>query len=136
MFWRRELFLDEEYISKKIIADINLAKDELDTAKILFNSNKYRQSITHSYYAMFQAATALLTKKNIVAKSHESLIMLFGKEYLKTNIFDNNIFSFLTNARVNRRDSSYDSFATFHKKDAQIILENAEIFIQEVEKFI
>lgn len=74
--------MDEEYISKKVIADFNLAKDELDTAMILFNSYKYRQSVTHSYYAMFQAATALLTKKNLVAKSHEGLIMLFGREYI------------------------------------------------------
>ena len=37
-----EWFLDEEYISKKVIADFNLAKDELDTAMILFNSYKYR----------------------------------------------------------------------------------------------
>lgn len=128
--------MDEEYISQKVIADLNLSKDELDTAKILFNSSKYRQSITHSYYAMFQAATALLTKKNLVAKSHEGLIMLFGRDYIKTNIFDKKIFSFLTNARVSRRDSSYDSFAIFHKEDAQIILENAETFIQEVEKFL
>ncbi len=85
---------------------------------------------------MFQAATALLTKKNLVAKSHEGLIMLFGREYLKTNMFDKKIFSFLTNARVSRRDSSYDSFVIFHKEDAQIILENAETFSQEVEKFI
>ena len=61
--------MDEEYISKKVIADFNLAKDELDTARILFNLSKYRQSVTHSYYAMFQAATALLIKKNLVAKS-------------------------------------------------------------------
>ena len=117
-------------------ADLNLAHDELDTAKILFDLGKYRQSVTHSYYAMFQGATALLSKKNIVAKSHEGLIMLFGKEYIKTNIFDKEIFAYLTQARTDRKDSSYDSFATFNEKDVQTILENAEIFIQEVEKFI
>ena len=30
-----EWFLDEEYISKKVIADFNLAKDELDNNRIL-----------------------------------------------------------------------------------------------------
>ena len=128
--------MDEEYINKKVIADFNLAKDELDTAQILFNSGKYRQTITHSYYAMFQAATALLTKKDIVANSHEGLIMLFGREYIKTGIFDKKIFSYLTKARTERKDSSYDSFAVFNQKDAESILDNAETFVQEVKKFI
>lgn len=121
---------------KKIIADFNLAKDELDTAKILFDSYKYRQSITHSYYAMFQAATALLTKKNLIAKSHEGLIMLFGREYIKTGVFDKHVFGFLTKARTERKDSSYDSFAIFDEEDAKSQLENAETFILEAEKFI
>lgn len=128
--------MDEEYIRKKVIADFNLAKDELDTARILFDSSKYRQTVTHSYYAMFQAATALLTKKNIVAKSHEGLIMLFGREYIKTGIFDKRVFGFLTKARTDRKDSSYDSFATFSEEDAQSILKEAEIFIHEAEKLI
>lgn len=43
---------------------------------------------------------------------------------------------FLTKARTERKDSSYDSFAIFSEEDAHSILEEAEIFIQEAEKLI
>ena len=132
----RGLFLDEEYINRKVTADINLAKEEFDSAKILFEVGKYRQTVTHSYYAMFNAATALLTKKDIVANSHEGLIMFVGKEYVKNGIFDKEIFGFLTKTRVDRKDSSYDSLAIFTEEDAFESLNNSEIFIQEVEKLL
>jgi len=35
---------------------MDLAIEELSTAQLLYNSGVYRASITHSYYAIFNAA--------------------------------------------------------------------------------
>lgn len=36
------------------------AKDKLSSAKVLLENNKFKDSVSRSYYAMFSAARALL----------------------------------------------------------------------------
>lgn len=42
----------------KVIGNFNLAKEELLSAQILCEAGRYRDSVTLSYYAMFDAAKA------------------------------------------------------------------------------
>lgn len=48
---------------------MDLAIEELSMAQILFDAGKYRGSITHSYYAMFDAAKALLLTHDFIRKN-------------------------------------------------------------------
>ena len=136
MCWGRVLFLLDDNMNKKIDAELNLAKYELKSAKILLDAGQYRDSITHSYYAMFSASKALLLTKNYVVKTHEGLVRVFGREFIRDGDFDSEIFGYLTDARAMRRDTSYDSLAVFYKDDAEEKFYNAEEFISEVEKFL
>ena len=58
---------------------MKLAIEELSMAQILFDAGKYRGSITHSYYAMFDAAKALLLTHDFI--SNEINIINY-KDYL------------------------------------------------------
>ena len=49
---------------------MNLAIEELSMAQILYDAGKYRGSITHSYYAMFDAAKAYIKKH----KKHKKIL--------------------------------------------------------------
>lgn len=53
---------------------MDLAVDELSTAQILFDTGMYRGSVTHSYYAMFDAAKALLLSHDFVSKKHDTIL--------------------------------------------------------------
>lgn len=133
----RVLYLsDNEKINLKIDAELDLANYELKSAKILLDSGQYRDSITHSYYAMYSSAKALLLTKDYVAKTHEGLIMVFGREFICDGDFSKIIFAYLTEARSMRIDTSYDSLAKFSKDDAEEKYFNAEDFIAEIEKFL
>lgn len=35
---------------------LSVGKEKLDSAKVLFSNNKYKDSVSRSYYAMFSAA--------------------------------------------------------------------------------
>ena len=59
---------------------MDLAVEELSMAQILFDAGKYRGSITHSYYAMFDAAKALLLTHDFVSKKHDTTLSQFRKE--------------------------------------------------------
>ena len=76
-------FLLDNQQNMKIDAELNLAKYELKSAKILLDAGQYRDSITHSYYAMFSASKALLLTKDYTVKSHEGLVRVFGREFIK-----------------------------------------------------
>ena len=129
-------FLLDNDLEKKIEAELNLAKYEVKSAKILLDAGQYRDSITHSYYAMFSASKALLLTKDYTVKTHEGLVKVFGREFIRDGNFDSEIFGYLTDARAMRRDTSYDSLAVFDKDDAEEKFNNAEDFITEVEKFL
>lgn len=59
----RVLYLsDNEKINLKIDAELDLANYELKSAKILLDSGQYRDSITHSYYAMYSSASIIIDK--------------------------------------------------------------------------
>ena len=88
----------------------------LNLLKYYWMQVKYRDLITHSYYAMFSASKALLLTKDYTVKSHEGLVRVFGREFIRDGDFDSEIFGYLTDARAMRRDTSYDSLAVFYKK--------------------
>ena len=46
----------------------NTALETLEDSEIALNNNRYKMSINRSYYAVFYAATALLTKKGVKSK--------------------------------------------------------------------
>ena len=51
--------------------------EELETAALLLESNRYRTSISRAYYSMYYATQALLISENINTGTHKGLIKLF-----------------------------------------------------------
>ena len=131
------LFLSNEVsMDDKIDAEMNLAMCELKSAEILLDADQYRDSITHSYYAMFSASKALLLTKNYQVKTHEGLLRVFGREFIKEGDFSRDVFKYLTDAKDMRKDTCYDSLATFYFEDAEESFLNAKLFIAEIKKFL
>ena len=56
--------------------------------------------------------------------------------YIKTKIFDDNMSDIITKLFYIRVNSDYEDFYAISKKEVELQLKNAELFIQEVEKFL
>ncbi|MFH1963405.1 MAG: HEPN domain-containing protein [bacterium] len=70
---------------KKLISKhLEIAQERLKTAEAALNIGSYRDSISRSYYAFLDAATACLITKDLVPQSHASAIALFGLHFVKT----------------------------------------------------
>ena len=85
---------------------MDLAVEELSMAQILFDAGKYRGSITHSYYAMFDAAKALLLTHDFVSKKHDTILSQFSKEFVHENDFSQDIYTYYSNAKKLRKSPS------------------------------
>ena len=115
---------------------IEIAMDDLESSKLLFEAEKYRNSITLSYYAMFSLARALLLKKGCEPKTHTGVIKLLGEKYVLEEGFNAELASKFSRARTLREDASYANYDDFDKDAAKNIIWLAEEFIEESKKFI
>jgi len=115
---------------------MDLAVEELSMAQILFDAGKYRGSITHSYYAMFDAAKALLLTHDFISKKHDTILAQFSKDFVHDGNFNQDIYVYYSNAKKLRRKSSYDFTVDFNKQEAFDCLVQAEEFIAEAKKFL
>jgi uncharacterized protein (UPF0332 family) len=112
------------------------ARGDLESSKTLFDISKFAQSINRSYYAMFHAARAILALDKFDSKTHSGVISFFIHNYTKTGKFDDRYGKMLKNAEKIRINSDYVDFYIADKETAQLQLNNAECFLEMVEKFL
>jgi len=64
------------------------AYESLESAKILFENEKYNASISQTYYTMFYASKALLSLKKIYPKTHRGVISEFGLKFVNEGFIE------------------------------------------------
>jgi uncharacterized protein (UPF0332 family) len=75
----------EESTKENINDYLRLSKEDLDTAELLLRSDKYRTSLSRSYYAVFYATSALLLTKGIKRSKHSGVEAAFNQFFVKTH---------------------------------------------------
>ena len=71
--------ISEQERRELVLYRLTRAKETLDEAKILLDSNKLPGAVNRIYYAMFYAATALLLAHGISSTKHAGIISLFHR---------------------------------------------------------
>ena len=77
---------------------IDKANRFIRSAELLFSDGDYDSCVSRCYYAMFFMTEASLFVKGLRASSHKGIISLFGKHFIKTNIFKEELGKALTRA--------------------------------------
>lgn len=95
------------------------AKEKLESAKVLLDAGKYRDSIGRSYYAIFTAVRAVLAYDKVDFSKHSGVISYFQKEYIKSGKFDVKYSKYLQTAFQIRNSCDYDDFFVASKHDAE-----------------
>lgn len=121
---------------KEAMGFMNLAVEDLSAAQILLDAGKYRATVTHSYFAMFHAAKALLITRDFVSKKHGTILKRFSKEFVNEDDFSHEIYLYYSQAINKRNKSSYNFNISFDKYEAQTCLFEAEEFVVEAKKFL
>ena len=88
------------------------AKQECDTAELLYRENKLLASNNRAYYSIFYSIRAVLAMEKIDFKKHKDVLAYFNKNYVKTEIFPRKIGrkigrKIVVASRI-REDSDYD----------------------------
>ena len=115
---------------------LNIAKERISFAKEIFKIGDYKTVANRSYYAVFSAMRAVLALDNIDSKKHSGVIAEFRKNYLKTEILPKDLSLTIDELVEVRQGSDYDDFYIISKNEVEQQLLNAEIFVNEIEKYL
>lgn len=115
---------------------IELAKENIEAAEILFKEEKYRGTVSRAYYAFFDAASALLLTEGLVAKSHAGLLTLFGLHFVKTGKIEAKFARLFTKAKEAREEADYEIYKECTKEKAKQMIKTAREFVNIVEEKI
>ena len=122
-------------MNEKIVKLIDKSERNIEVAEKLIRDNELEIAVSRLYYAMFYCAEALLLSKNLSFSSHKAVIVNFGKEFVKTGIFDEKFHKVLQNAFEDRQEADYE-FVEFEKSEVEEYLNLAKEFLETAKKYL
>lgn len=112
------------------------AMDDLDSANILFNAEKYKAANNRAYYAVFHAIDAVLALEPVAYKKHKDVIAHFNKNYVNTGIFSNDMGRNISKLEIIRHKSDYDDFYLASKADTERQIEMSQNIVDEIKLYL
>jgi uncharacterized protein (UPF0332 family) len=112
------------------------AKETLKDAEQLFKSGSLFSAVNRIYYAMFYEVIALLLTKGFSSPKHSGVKSIFNREFVKTgkvSIQSGKLFARMYDFR---QKGDYEDFVTFEENKVREWLDNAKLFIEELENLI
>ncbi len=107
-----------------------MAAERLESAETLFNIGNYEDAVSRAYYAVLDAATACLIKKDVVPHSHAGAIKLFNLHYIKPGLVDRKYqrqFARIEKARI---EADYTHVREFTREEVQEIMSESHEFVE------
>ena len=115
---------------------IERAKEECDTAELLYKKNKLLAANNRAYYSIFYSSRAVFAMERIDFKRHKDVLAYFNKNYIKTEIFPRKLGKRIILASKIREDSDYDEEYEPSNEATFLQIETAKELTTLVEKYI
>lgn len=115
---------------------VEKAWQSLDAAESLYEDSFIDFSASRAYYAMFYSLEALLLDKNLSFSKHSGIISAFGKDFIKTGLFDKKFHQYIIEAFDLRNAGDYGAMHSVHEEKALELMRNAREMIGTVQKYI
>ena len=112
------------------------ARDHLKSARDLLAADDFADSVSRSYYAVFQAARALLAVEGLESRRHSGVVSLFNRHFVKPGRVEKQIGTVLKDAWRQRELADYSDVAEFTRDEAERLLRDAEVFVATIETLV
>ena len=107
------------------------SKEDLESAKILFENKKYAAANNRAYYSVFHAIRSVLALDKFDSKKHSGVIAEFRKRYIKTGIIPAEISDAIKETFEVRQDSDYGDMYEVTEEETAAQIKHAE-YVNEV----
>lgn len=109
------------------------AKAALEDAEILLAKDRASGVINRAYYAAFYGACALLDSIGLKAGSHQAVISLLHREFVRSGKLDHDLMQAFTRLFEARMSGDYGPFVLANPEVAGRSLETARQFLTAVQ---
>jgi uncharacterized protein (UPF0332 family) len=117
-------------------AYIKLSEEAFDSARLLYENQKFRDCVSRAYYAMFYMAKALLCNLEKPAHKHQGVIDQFNLYYVKTKKVEHRLYLRYVKAFEDRLIADYKILEPILKELAKQKLQDAKEFLNEISRVL
>lgn len=129
--------MSQEFYGKDLAKyKLERAKEELDTAVLLYENEKFKAANNRAYYSIYYSLTAILCLEPIAFKKHKDTIGYFNKNYVHQGIFPAEIGRGISKAAKIRHASDYDDFYIANKEETAGQIQMARNVIHLTDGFL
>ncbi len=121
-------------MTEEALLHFERAAECLEDAKILLDNERPAAAVARSYYAMFHAATAVLSVKGVKRSSHRGILSAFGEFLVKPGLIEQRMHQYLREAFELRQQTDYEPIVEIDSRQATETLEHAIEFIDACKK--
>jgi uncharacterized protein (UPF0332 family) len=115
---------------------VMLAEQELETAQLLLDHERYRACISRAYYVMYYGTQALLNARQIASRTHKGMIQQFSQHFIKSGIFPMDMAEKLSSNFDLRHLSDYEENAVISREQAERALAASIEFVDRVRAYL
>ena len=115
---------------------IEKARETLENAQILANSNRWNPCVNRLYYACFYAVSALLVRQDLFSSKHTGLRSLFNQYYIKTGKISKKFAQIYNDLFARRQESDYMDFIKFEEQQVRPWILQVETFVEHIASII
>lgn len=119
-----------------VLYRLSRAREALDEAKVLSDTQHWNAAVSRLYYACFYAVSALLLKCDLASTKHTGVRSLFNKHFVKTAKVSRDIAMIYNDLFERRQESDYDDFLTFEADDVRQWSNGANLFVSKIVSLI
>jgi uncharacterized protein (UPF0332 family) len=123
----------EKFDDAVINAELDLSREFLSDARLLFEKNSFRSASSRMYYSVFHATRSLLFKYGFKPKTHKGTFAIFGKEIIGKDLIGKEHAKILSRAYSLREQADYQPLIKIEKSELKGLLDQAEKFLKDVE---
>ena len=112
------------------------ASEELDNAKTMLDTGKYKLALNRSYYSIFHGMRAVNVLDEFDSSKHSGVIAHFNQYHVKTGDFSKEASKIIRTSSEMREHADYEDFFIASRQDAEEQVEKARIFFQFITAYL
>lgn len=120
---------------KKALSDIRMSRayEFLDDSKANYKDKRYKTSVNRSYYAVLNAARAILILQGANPETHEGALTMLNLRFVKPGLLPLEVIKKFKTLLSRRTDVDYGDFETIDATEARDSLRLGEEVIRAID---
>jgi hypothetical protein len=110
--------------------------EELENAKALFETGKFKLALNRSYYSIFHGIRAVNVLDEFDSSKHSGVIAHFNQFHVKEGHFPKNASKIIKTASEMREHADYEDFFVASRQDAEEQIQKTVQFLKYIEDYL